>query len=153
MTDQMNDRIKELLEECGMHFIQYEETDGKLSVCFRTTNGYLKSTNTWFSPEKISHLIESRHIVLNGSKSSGVLIINDVILFGIENRYECTHPYAHCKLFIAVPCDWKWTLNELHTALEKQRRSHSSRSTTATTTTTITVIAAAITAIAVKHFL
>jgi hypothetical protein len=146
-NDQMNDRMRKLLEECGMQVMQDEETHGKCSVCFRTTKGDLESTNTQFSPDKISSLIGSGHIVLNGCKSSGVLINDAVILFGIENRYECTHPCAHCKLFIAVPCDWKWTLNELHAALEKQRQAHSSRSTTTTATITAT-IAATITTIA-----
>jgi hypothetical protein len=138
----MTDNTRKVLNEYGM---QYKEIHGKCSVCFRITSGDLEPTNTQIYPAKISHLIKKRHIVLNGCLSSGTYNGCLVTLFGIVNPYGHTHPYAHCKLFITVPCDWKWTLNELHTALEKQRQEHSSRSTT--TTTAITVIAAAITAI------
>jgi hypothetical protein len=123
---------------------KYQQLTTKYSVCFRETGGNLVSTGMKICLKDICPE------VLNGYLSSGTCNKGLVILFGFVNPYERTHPHAHCKLFIAVPSERNWALNELHTALKKQREAHSSRSTTTTTATTaITVIAATITTIAV----
>lgn len=153
MTDQMTDRMNELLEECGIGDIKVipdKEFFSTCPICFRATNGDLEKTQTQVSPANISHLIESNLIVLNGCMSSGSLNKVPVTLFGINRRGGAPDEYQ--KLFIAVQCDWEWTLNKLHTALEKQRQAQSSRSATTTTIAAITAIIA-IAAIAVKKFL